>query len=98
MINLKEKDIIEYNLKISQFKSQAEQKNNIEQQESNIIKCPYCHSIDTKKITNTSKVVHTALFGVFSVSRNSKIFIATNVIQIFNFGYHILSKIEEYYN
>ena len=37
-----------------------------------VVECPYCHSTDTKKITNTSKVVHTALFGVFSVSRNSK--------------------------
>lgn len=34
--------------------------------------CPYCHSTDTKKITNTSKVIHTALFGVFSMGRNSK--------------------------
>lgn len=34
--------------------------------------CPYCHSTNTKKITNISKAVHTALFGVFSVSRNSK--------------------------
>lgn len=36
------------------------------------VECPYCHSTDTKKITNTSKAVHTALFGIFSVSRNSK--------------------------
>ena len=36
------------------------------------VECPYCHSSDTKKITNTSKAVHTALFGIFSISRNSK--------------------------
>lgn len=36
------------------------------------VECPYCHSKDTKKITNTSKAVHTAIFGIFSVSRNSK--------------------------
>ena len=36
------------------------------------IECPYCHSTNTKKITNTSKAVHTALFGLFSISRNSK--------------------------
>ncbi len=36
------------------------------------VECPYCHSTNTKKITNTSKAVHTALFGIFSVSRNSK--------------------------
>lgn len=34
--------------------------------------CPYCQSTNTKKITNTSKAVHTALFGIFSMSRNSK--------------------------
>ena len=39
-----------------------------------IISCPYCHSTDTKKITNTSKAVHTAIFGIFSLSRNSKQF------------------------
>lgn len=43
-----------------------------------IIKCPYCHSTNTKKITNTSKAVHTALFGVFSISRNSKQFHCNN--------------------
>lgn len=37
-----------------------------------IVHCPYCNSTDTKKITNTSKAVHTALFGIFSISRNSK--------------------------
>lgn len=36
------------------------------------VECPYCHSTDTKKITNTSKAVHTAVFGIFSMSRNSK--------------------------
>ncbi len=36
------------------------------------VECPYCHSTNTKKITNTSKAVHTALFGVFSIGRNSK--------------------------
>lgn len=37
-----------------------------------IVECPYCHSTNTNKITNTSKAVHTALFGIFSMSRNSK--------------------------
>lgn len=36
------------------------------------IECPYCHSINTKKISTASKAVHTAVFGVFSLSRNSK--------------------------
>lgn len=36
------------------------------------VECPYCKSTNTKKITNMSKAIHTALFGVFSISRNSK--------------------------
>lgn len=36
------------------------------------IQCPYCKSTNTKKITTTSKAVHTALFGIFSMGRNSK--------------------------
>lgn len=39
-----------------------------------IVECPYCHSKNTKKITSTSKIFHTALFGIFSVGRNSKNF------------------------
>lgn len=38
------------------------------------VECPYCHSTDTEKITILSKIVHTELFGLFSVSRNSKNF------------------------
>lgn len=36
------------------------------------VECPYCHATNVKKITNTSKAVHTAVFGIFSMSRNSK--------------------------
>ncbi len=35
-----------------------------------IIECPYCHSTNTKKITDMSKILHTALFGIFSMGRN----------------------------
>ena len=37
-----------------------------------IVTCPYCYSANTKKITVTSKAMHTALFGIFSMGRNSK--------------------------
>lgn len=37
-----------------------------------IVECPYCHSTNTKKISNTSKAVHTVIFGIFSMGRNSK--------------------------
>ena len=36
------------------------------------VQCPYCKSTNTKKITTTSKAVHTALFGILSMSKNSK--------------------------
>lgn len=36
------------------------------------VTCPYCKSTNTKKISATSKAVHTAFFGIFSISRNSK--------------------------
>lgn len=37
-----------------------------------IVECPYCHSTNTEKISAVSKGVAPALFGVFSLSRNSK--------------------------
>lgn len=43
-----------------------------------IVECPYCHSTNVKKISITSKAAHTALFGIFSVSRNSKQFHCNN--------------------
>lgn len=62
----KEKERQEY--EINKLKNNYIQNNSTKP----IVKCPYCNSINTKKITNTSKAVHTILFGIFSVSRNSK--------------------------
>ena len=42
------------------------------------VECPYCHATNVKKITNTSKAVHTAIFGIYSMSRNSKNFHCNN--------------------
>ena len=36
------------------------------------VECPYCHSKNTKKISNTSKAVSIALFGVFALGKTSK--------------------------
>ena len=44
MIELKQKDIIEYGLKLSQFKNQLEQKRQINQKENNQVRCPRCGS------------------------------------------------------
>ncbi len=37
-----------------------------------IVECPYCHSKDTKKISNLSKAGSVALFGVFALGKTSK--------------------------
>lgn len=42
------------------------------EEDNNTPHCPYCNSTNIKKITTGSKVAHTALFGIFSMSRNSK--------------------------
>lgn len=39
------------------------------QNESKAIECPYCHSMNTTKITTTAKVVNTALFGLLGNKR-----------------------------
>ena len=41
-------------------------KNNLE------VKCPYCNSLNTTKISELSKVGRFALWGIFSLSKNSK--------------------------
>lgn len=75
MIELKKNDPIEYQLKMSQFKTnlkQQEQAQVSKREEENTIHCPYCNSTNVKKITTPSKAVHTAIFGIFSMGRNSK--------------------------
>ncbi len=42
------------------------------------VECPYCHSTNVKKISGVSKAAHTALFGIFSIGRNSKNFYCNN--------------------
>lgn len=72
MIKLKQDDIIEFQLKISQFKVQLQQQKQIEQEQknnastSNVPKCPTCNSINIEKISMTKKAVGGALFGLFS--------------------------------
>lgn len=64
MVELKKNDIIEYNLKMSQFRNQVNQQK--QQQESNVPKCPTCQSTNIKKISTTSKVTSVAMFGLLS--------------------------------
>lgn len=39
---------------------------------SNAVKCPYCHSTNTKKISTMSKAGSVALFGIFALGKTSK--------------------------
>lgn len=70
MVELKKNDIIEYNLKMSQFRTQVNQQK--QQQESNVPKCPTCGSTNLKKISGLSKAGSVALWGVFAAGRTSK--------------------------
>lgn len=70
MIDLKEKDIIEYNLKMSQFKSQLEQQKSNKAQNDNRPKCPHCKSTNIKPISALNRGASIAMLGVFSKKIN----------------------------
>ena len=36
------------------------------------VSCPYCKATNVRKITVTSKAIHTSIFGIFSMGRNAK--------------------------
>ncbi len=65
MIELKQKDIIEYGLKLSQFKNQLEQKRQINQQEKSQVRCPKCGSTS---ITTGARGVNLT-FGLLGASK-----------------------------
>ena len=67
MIELKKKDPIEYQLKLSQFKTQLQQQESSKRvEEDNKPKCPACGSTNIEKISLGKKAVGGALFGLFS--------------------------------
>ncbi len=70
MIDLKEKDIIEYNLKLSQFKTQLEQQKNSKTQNDTTPRCPNCKSTNIKPISTLNRGASIAMFGVFSKKIN----------------------------
>ena len=37
-----------------------------------LVYCPYCNSVNTSKISTTSKVVNTAIFGIFGTKRHKQ--------------------------
>lgn len=74
MIDLHDKDIIEYELKMSQFRNQAEQQKSAQsvhsQQKSNLPKCPTCSSTDIKKIGTGERMGSVMMFGIMSKKIN----------------------------
>lgn len=69
MIELHDKDIIEYELKMSQFRAQVNGQNEIKRQ-SNIPKCPHCKSTNIAKISGTERAASIIGLGIFSKKIN----------------------------
>lgn len=69
MIKLHDDDIIEYELKMSQFRSQVEaQEAEAERKKAEDSKprCPYCGSTNLTKVSGTSRFASTLMFGIGS--------------------------------
>lgn len=68
MIELKEKDIIEFESRMGQFRNQIAQQEQIKQQASTQVstpKCPICQSTNLSKISAAKKATKIGLFGIF---------------------------------
>lgn len=70
MEDLKQKDPIEYQLKLSQFKTQVEQQESSRIQNDNIPRCPHCKSTNIKKISGLNRGASIAMWGIFSKKIN----------------------------
>lgn len=68
MIDLKEKDVIEYNLKLSHFKATAAQQESAKS--DNKPKCPHCKSTNIKSISGFNRGASIAMWGIFSKKIN----------------------------
>jgi len=73
MLKLRQDDIIEYESRMSQFRMQAEQKEQIEQQKqesTNQVKCPTCGSTNVQKIGAVERTASVIGLGIFSKKIN----------------------------
>lgn len=70
MIDLKEKDPIEFQLKMSQFKTQVQQQESIKTQNDNTPRCPHCKSTNIKSISGLNRGASIAMWGIFSKKIN----------------------------
>ena len=70
MVDLKEKDPIEFQLKMSQFKTQVQQQESIKTQNDNTPRCPHCKSTNIKSISGLNRGASIAMWGIFSKKIN----------------------------
>lgn len=70
MIDLKEKDPIEFQLKMSQFKTQVQQQESVKTQNDNTPRCPHCKSTNIKSISGLNRGASIAMWGIFSKKIN----------------------------
>ena len=70
MLDLKENDIIEYNLKMSQFRAQTQQQESARVMSDTRPKCPHCSSTNIKSISGLERAGSIAMLGVFSKKIN----------------------------
>lgn len=68
MVKLHDEDIIEYNLKMSQFKANLSTQKAVE--EENKPHCPHCKSINIKSISGLNRGASIAMWGIFSKKIN----------------------------
>lgn len=68
MIDLNEKDPIEYQLKMATIRNQIQQQKQVKTQQKvqNIPHCPTCGSTNIQKISETKRWLSTGLFGLAS--------------------------------
>lgn len=53
-------------------KRKAERFQKALQNPSPLVYCPFCNSVNTVKISTTSKVINTAMFGIFGTKRHKQ--------------------------
>ncbi len=70
MIYLKENDLIEYEVKLNQFKTQLQQQESIKAQNDTTPKCPHCKSTNIRPISGLNRGVSIAVWGIFSKKIN----------------------------
>lgn len=72
MINLKEKDPVEFQLRMKQFRIQTQQHEQIRaaKEEDSKPHCPHCHSTNIKSISGLSRGTSIAIWGIISKKIN----------------------------